>query len=318
MRSLAELRGRRREQQLLEAGATTCGLSNGDRRSVCERAHRPNSTTAPDLDHADTRRRETMRINPAILRQRLSRLHHLPSNVVRTGRSSLVLGAILLIASTATVLAMSNTPPVVTSATLDKSIVDEGETVTLTVSFTDPDVEDLHTILVNWADIHHHQTIQLPAGQLSAQITHQHVDDDLLENHIWVTVVDRQTPPGQEPNDNYASFGTFNALVPIQVRNVAPSFVDRSITVNKKGGSQVTVEGDFVDPGTADQMTVTATWGDPQSPGATACSLSNGNRHFVCEHAYRPNLQAKTYPISLTVKDDDDGIDQHQTGVKLP
>jgi hypothetical protein len=194
----------------------------------------------------------------------------------------------------------------------------EGETVTLSVSFTDLDPGDLHSLLVNWGDPNVHQTVQIPAGQTSVQVTHQNPDDNLVANHIWVTLVDRTSPPGQNPNDNTQGSGHSNASVPFQVLNVAPRFVDPSITVTKTGGSQAVVEGDFVDPGTADELKVNATWGDPVTPGATNCDLSNRNRHFRCEHTYRPNLQAKTYSIGLTVKDDDGGIDQHQTSVRLP
>jgi hypothetical protein len=85
-----------------------------------------------------------------------------------------------------------------------------------------------------------------------------------------------------------------------------------------KKGTQVVVEGDAVDPGTADRIEVSALWGDPTAPGATACSIGKDGRHFVCEHTYRANLQTKTYPIALTVKDDDGGANQYRANVRLP
>jgi hypothetical protein len=166
------------------------------------------------------------------------------------------------------------------------------------------------------------QQVDLPQGQTSLQISHTYPDDnDRFEQskQVAISVLDRVSPPGTNPNDNTGG-GLGNAFknLPLQVVNVAPSFVDRGITVTKKSNTQVVVEGDVVDPGSADQIQVTATWGDPIAPGATACSIGRDGRHFVCEHTYRANVQAKTYPIHLTVKDDDGGIDQYQTTVRLP
>jgi len=257
------------------------------------------------------------------IRRAFHRSPQLSSSVTRTGRRSTALGALLLAASTATVLATTNTPPEITSATVTPSVFKEGDTVTLAVTFTDPDVADLHSVRIRWHDGSPTEQIQLPAGQTSFEWKHTYQDDQ-SDSYGWemvrFTVYDRQGVPGSS-NDNTSGSGQDLASVPTTVSNVAPSFVDRGITVTKKGGSQVVVEGDVVDPGIADQLQMTATWGDPSAPGETACTLTEGRgnaRHFVCEHAYRPNLQPKSYRVGLTVKDDDGGLDQYQTTVRLP
>lgn len=257
------------------------------------------------------------------IRRAFDRPRHLASSVSRAGRRSTALGALLLAASTATVLATANTPPEIISATVTPSTFKEGDTVTLFATFTDADAADLHTVRIRWHDGSPTEQIQLPAGQTSFEVKHTYRDDQSKysgQNFVRFTVYDRQTLPGS-PNDNGSGAGEDLASVPTTASNVAPSFVDRGITVTKKGGGQVVIEGDIVEPGSADQLQLTATWGDPSAPGETACSLSEGKgatRHFTCEHAYRPNLQAKTYRVGLTVKDDDGGLDQYQTTVRLP
>jgi hypothetical protein len=263
-----------------------------------------------------------MKLTTAI-RRAFDRSGHLSSSVSRAGRRSTALGALLLAASTATVLATANTPPEITSATVTPSTFKEGDTVTLSATFADADAADLHTVRIRWHDGSRTEQIQLPAGQTSFQVKHTYRDDQSKysgQNNVRFTVYDRQTPPGS-PNDNGSGVGQDLESVPTTASNVAPSFVDRGITVTKKGGGNVVIEGDIVEPGSADQLQLTARWSDPTAPGATACNVSAGegtSRRFSCEHAYRPNLQAKTYQVGLVVKDDDGGLDQYQTTVRLP
>lgn len=256
------------------------------------------------------------------IRQAFSHPRRLSSSVSRAGRRSTALGALLLAASTATVLATANTPPEITSATVTPSTFKEGDTVTLAFTFTDADAADMHTVRIRWHDGPKTEQVQIPAGQKSFQVKHTYRDDQSKynENYVRFTVYDRQTPPGS-PNDNTSGAGQDLASVPTTVSNVAPSFVDRGITVTKKGGGKVVIEGDIVEPGSADQLQLTARWNDPQAPGTTACNIGEAEgttRHFTCEHAYTPNLQPKTYQIGLFVKDDDGGLDQYQTTVRLP
>jgi hypothetical protein len=73
-------------------------------------------------------------------------LKHLLATFVRlAGRPAVAAGALLLVASSATVVATNNAPPVVTNWSLSKQELVEGDTVTLNVTFADPDPNDLHT-----------------------------------------------------------------------------------------------------------------------------------------------------------------------------
>jgi hypothetical protein len=247
-------------------------------------------------------------------------LTSLTSGVARAGRRSTVLGAVLLAASTATVLATGNTQPTITSAAVNRHVFKEGETVTLAVSFTDPDLLDYHTARIRWDDGSPTQSFQIPVGQTSFQVEHRLVGDN--EGPEWrqgrITLYDRQTAPGTPQNDNSGD----HALKPdryfsIQISNAEPSFVSRSVTVTPKGRTHVTVEGEVTDPGAADHLQVTASWGDSSPPVTSVCSVS-ASRHFVCEHDYRPNLQAKAYPVLLVVNDEKGALTEYRTTARLP
>lgn len=68
-----------------------------------------------------------------------------------------------------------NDAPVITSATLDRTVIDENDEVTLTVEFTDPDPGDSQTIIVAWGD-GKSSTLNV-AGSGSYQLSHRYLDD---------------------------------------------------------------------------------------------------------------------------------------------
>ena len=139
--------------------------------------------------------------------QTLDRTRRLLVSASRRGRWPLLFGTLLLAASTASVLATANTPPTITSATVSPTVLNEGQTATLTVTFTDPDPGDSHTVRMKWHDMRDDQplteVIQLPAGQFSFTLTHKFGDSvsGPSFSQLQVTVYDRQTRPGS-PNDN--------------------------------------------------------------------------------------------------------------------
>ena len=240
--------------------------------------------------------------------------------VRRKGSRSILLGAILLTASTATVVATANTPPHFSSLTASASVIDEGQTVTLTGTFTDPDAADLHTLRIHWDQrAVPAEQIQLPAGQSSFQVTHTYTDE-LQPTTIAVTVYDRQTPPGS--NDNTEAVSKDFQRLPIEVHNVVPKIAP-GVTVTKSPTRKgfVVIEGGWKDPG-ADPGTVTMTTGDTlQAPGRSAlptlCAISN-ERHFRCEHQYKALPTPRVFPIQLKVDDGDGGVDTFSASVTIP
>ncbi len=68
-----------------------------------------------------------------------------------------------------------NDAPVINSASVDKAIIDENDSVTLTVDFSDPDPGDTQTIAVEWADGSSSTLDVTSPGSYS--FTHQYLDD---------------------------------------------------------------------------------------------------------------------------------------------
>jgi hypothetical protein len=244
--------------------------------------------------------------------------------LARVGRVSSVLGAAVLVGSSVSVLATANTPPHITSASLSRSVINEGETVTLTGAFTDPDVGDAHDVEIDWHDHPIHtpnQKLHLPPGQMSFSATHRYTDN----NHsippgaslgMWVGVRDRQLRVGS--NDNSEGSGWDERSLTLQVNNVAPSF-GHTISVTKpslRPPGTVRVEGTIVDPG-ADSFDVSATWETAEPRPGSACIVTGHGRQFVCEHTYSTS-PASMHSIHLYVTDDDGGQGMTATSVSVP
>jgi hypothetical protein len=235
-----------------------------------------------------------------------------------------VLGGVLLAVSTATVWATANTPPHITSFVTSAPVINEGQTVTASATFTDPDAGDNHVVRFFWRDGHFDE-FHLSPGQFSAQATHTYQDSWPEEFNILLAVYDRQTPPGSPQNDNTDGQGKDWSGHPILVKNVPPSFGPAiKVTKDRLAPNKVSVDGTLVDPG-ADTFTVAADFGDhpaplpirPSPPVMTPCTVER--QTFHCEHQYpAPGLPSKTYQIKLTARDDDGGTGAGQTSVRIP
>jgi hypothetical protein len=88
----------------------------------------------------------------ATLRNALARSRGSLAITARAGRGSLALGTALVLGSTLTVLATTNTPPTITSMNLSNSTVNEGGNLTVSGTLSDPDVMDAHSALIFWPD----------------------------------------------------------------------------------------------------------------------------------------------------------------------
>jgi len=245
----------------------------------------------------------------------------------RTSRRSLALGSVLLAVSAVTVWATTNSPPHITSATLTPSHIQEGQTVTLAVTFTDPDVTDRHTAIIGWRDRMPFQRVQIPAGQSSFSVQHTYQDNlfDPSETSIGFEVQDHQLPEGT--NDNTDGKGQDGASVPIVVDNVAPTFgPDLTVTGPTAQSGLVVIQGSLIDPGTADTLQVVANWGDSRQPPfppdgqptGTPC-LVDRNRHFICQRTFTLTpFHPRADTIALAVLDDDGGHSFFRRTIQIP
>jgi hypothetical protein len=250
-----------------------------------------------------------------IIRGALDRARRLPASLGRTGRWPLVLGALLLTTSTATVLATANTPPKIVGASVSPQVLNEGQTAVLTVNFADVDRTDSHTLRVKWHDTNGVPPItevyQLPPQQTSIHLPHTFRDSVAgpSGSKIQVTLYDRQTSPGS-PNDNTEGAGQDAIFVPIAVKNVAPSFnTPITVTSSRVSATQVLVkvDGTIVD-GAADTHKMTASEGSrsggtKQTTPASSCTVQS--LRFHCELTYGAQDIGTTQQVSLHVKDDE-------------
>jgi hypothetical protein len=245
----------------------------------------------------------------------------LPPVVRRRGRRSAALGAVLLAASTASVLATANTPPQIVTLVQSAPAISAGEAVIVAGTFTDPDATDAHTIVFYWDDgVSYPQRVeklQLPPGQLAFQLSHVY-PTPVRQANISVTVVDRLRPG--DPNDNHAGEGRDNKQLALEVKtaNVAPTFVDSSIVVDVRPFRTgfVTIHGDWKDPD-SESGTVTLMPGDGHQSGSNTYCTSDGH-HFQCLYRYRVVGPPKEYTLRLIVKDDHGAVGTFESTVKVP
>jgi hypothetical protein len=219
--------------------------------------------------------------------------------------------------------------PVSVSLT-DPAAINENDFATLPGSFTDTGISDTHTVTINWADSNSpaNSTFLVPATNSLAP--NQTVASSTDGATLTVTAVDTATgkvsfsvqhqylddgpaPGNGTPSDSYAITGTVqddegtlgSGGATVVVNNVAPKFANVAVTpINEFGVAHLT--GDIVDPGTLDVHTLIVNWGDGSLP--ETFTVPAGVTSFDEAHPYGDvpsgNPQV-TYPISLSVTDDD-------------
>ena len=246
-------------------------------------------------------------------------LGHILRATVRSTHRSVALGLVLVAASSLTAVATSNTKPQITGLQVSQSSIDEGQTVTVTGTFTDPDPADLHVVRIDWKN-GDPQKLVLPAGQRTFTATHKYTDN-MSPAHvkwIWASVVDKDANPA--PNDNTGDGNHTDAeTVQLEVKNVAPTF-SKNLSVEKPRGqaNKVVVSGEIVDPG-SDTFQVFVKWGDgTMSPLTQGDECSVNRQRFTCEHTYAKPSTGKGYQVELTVRDDDGGTGKAATVVQTP
>ncbi len=191
--------------------------------------------------------------------------------------------------SNTTTVTVGNQAPTVGSLIATSPIVENGST-TLTGSFTDIGVSDVHTLTVNWGDPNNstdstftvpatssltvNQTISstsgdgavltitsvdTSAGQVGFSVGHQYLDDGVSPGNntssdtstITVTVADDDTGSGSNTTT-------------VTINNSAPTVALNSVPDISEEGT-ATLTGSFTDIGLSDVHTLTVNWGDPNN-----------------------------------------------------
>jgi hypothetical protein len=273
-----------------------------------------------------------------IVHRALAHARNVPAIVCRAGTRSAALGAILLAASSVSVLATANTPPTFTSITANTAKINAGEALIITGTFADPDITDAHTIFVYWHDgvmrEGEAEKVQLAPGQHSFQMSHVY-PNPIVPRDINVSVGDRQQPyhilvGGIDVSDNQTGSQRDTRHFPLVVGparagetpnpDQQPRFVQSSIKLTKMPGKTglVTIQGDWTD-GDDNAGIVTLVPSDNKPPAGLPACTSTGH-HFKCMYQFPVPKPVKPtdWLYALEVSDGRGGNDEFKGTVQIP
>jgi hypothetical protein len=197
--------------------------------------------------------------------------------------------------STSQTITVTNVAPALSNVAVTPGNIDEGGSVTLSGSISDPGSKDTLTLTITWGDGSAAEVVSLAAGSTSFSRSHTYADDNPSgtasdSNTITVTVTDKDA-------------GSDTRTSAVTVKNLAPSL---SITAPADGAlyalnTSVSLSGAFSDAGTLDTFTCSVDWGD----GVTASGALTAGK-CSASHAYSG---AGVYNVKMTLTDDDTGSD---------
>ena len=212
-------------------------------------------------------------------------------------------GTYVGVASTEAVI--TNVAPIIQSATLSETSIDEGQTVTLDVSWRDGD--ESHTIEVDWGDGNVTSEWISPETAF-ASLDHTYVDDVFFGTSadtfdVIVTITD------QDFADSTVSEAVgSNILHPqITVNNTDPFITNFSLTGDPDDPSRLNLSAEFGDFGAEEEVGVEVDWGDGNSTVFWQNSVQPG---VDLTHRYVSGPDTPVggiYDVTLTIVDDDFG-----------
>ena len=179
-------------------------------------------------------------------------------------------------------------------------VIDESSVAVLTLTFTDPDLTDTHTIAIDWRD-GATETFSLAAGVTSFSTSHQYLDD-----HLQDPLTDKYDV-NVRVTDSAGEFAEETATIAVQ--NVAPSNLQVAPLAPINENGVATLNLTFDDPGTLDEHTVEVDWGDGSA--VEVFTIPTGDRTFSATHKYFDDNPSGTssdqYQINVKLVDDDLG-----------
>jgi PKD repeat protein len=190
------------------------------------------------------------------------------------------------VATSSVTVAGGNEAPSVVS--LAATAGNEGGSSSLSLTFSDADAADTHTVAVAWGDGATSDPVSLAAGVSTFDAWHVYADTGTYA--VTVTLADN-------------AGHSVTAGTSVSPANVAPTV--GALALGPAGvvdHQTATLTGTFADPGTADTFTLTVSWGDGTTP--SQLDLAAATRTFSVDHAYSA---AGPYTITATVVDRDSG-----------
>ena len=182
------------------------------------------------------------------------------------------------------------------SIVLDPFVPSEGQPAQLSGRFTDPGIEDTHTVTVSWGDGEDDTVVVLAAGEnpKSFLIPHTYADDGPTPGGTIPPSPVFSYPIRVTIDDGDGGQGRIDSTA--EVHNVAPT-VNAGVDQSATEGEVVSFAGSFTDPGQlVDTHTFCWNFGDG---AADVCDT------LTPTHVYADNRE---YTVTLTVTDDDTGV----------
>ncbi len=128
-------------------------------------------------------------------------------------------------------ITVRNVRPVVDAFDFDSRLVNEGQTVTLLGTFTDPGSGDYHFVEIDWGDGSGNQTVAVPRGDRSFAATYQYADDGVYDVGFSLFDDDRD-PLLPDPGDLGFAYDFHDRIA---VANVAPECDDQRRRERRRG-----------------------------------------------------------------------------------
>lgn len=193
------------------------------------------------------------------------------------------------------IVVTANRAPVLADLIIEGDPVQEGGTVHVSGSFTDPDLADRHKVVVDFGSAVF--VNELPVGERAFSVSYRFPDDvpsGTDSDTVAVSVVLSDGVGGEDSETASVTVLNASPVITAQEDEELAGFEWASLS------REIT----FVDPGVLDQHEMTIDYGDG-SP-IEVVSIQSPERGFILEHAYAvtPNATAN-YVVSISVADDD-------------
>jgi 6-phosphogluconolactonase (cycloisomerase 2 family) len=186
---------------------------------------------------------------------------------------------------------------------LSSTTLNEGDSTTLTGSFTDPGTLDTHTVLIDWGD-HTSSAVSLAAGVFTFSKAHQYLDNLAGQPggsyQVRVTVEDQ--------NNNVSTPATAS----VTVQNVAPTATLSSNSPVSEAGPVTVTFSNLFDPSPADTQA-----GFHYSYALTAAGLATSYTTATAGASTQLTLDEGSTTVFGRIFDKDGGFTDYTTSVTV-
>jgi murein DD-endopeptidase MepM/ murein hydrolase activator NlpD len=186
-----------------------------------------------------------------------------------------------------TIVTVLNVAPTVDA---DGDTIDEGDSASVSATFTDPGVLDTHTATIDWDDGTAPEAVAVVQGAGLGSLEGSRLYPDNGVHDVEVVVTDDDGGAGSD-------------TVTVTVLNVPPTVTAIGDSIDE--GGTVTVSATFTDPGVLDTHTATIDWDDGTPPEIVAVVQGAGFGSLGTDHVYGDN---GVYNVEVAVIDNDGGL----------